>query len=373
MENSITRRGHQQASATPPPPSPRLLRSRSSGTPAMTLPAANTSTTTSLINSTQRFITNRSKSTTKTRPNKDEDRGVLLNSLPLQTISNVQKKSGKENYGQGFAYKFLHRGSSSPRGAVGTTKSGRLVPAASSPSAWALSPGRSMAAPEPPGVGRAKVKSSGGVGGVLKYFRQKKVSPIQEEDYHQFRVLHNKLMQWRFANAKAEAAMDATKAIAEEKFFSVWLTIYILRNSITEKRLQMQKLIHEIKLLQILKPQVVLLNQWTKLEKRNQESVGKLVNKLCGISIRLPLVNGAKADGMSLCEAMTMAMDVMEGIEAIISKYHSQVENVLYMVTELVIAKKQDKECWEELRNTMIPVATLLVSETLQRLNVFTH
>lgn len=82
--------------------------------------------------------------------------------------------------------------------------------------------------------------------------------------------------------------------IHQEKLFSVWLRIYILRNSITEKRIQMQKLRHEIKLFQILKPQVVLLNQWAKLEKRNQESVGKLVNKLSGISIRLPLVHGAK-------------------------------------------------------------------------------
>lgn len=73
-----------------------------------------------------------------------------------------------------------------------------------------------MMAPESPGFGRAKVKSStGGVRGVLKYFKPKKVSPTQEEDYHWFRVLHNKLVQWRFANARAEAAMDATKAIAQ--------------------------------------------------------------------------------------------------------------------------------------------------------------
>lgn len=76
--------------------------------------------------------------------------------------------------------------------------------------------------------------------------------------------------------------------------FSVWFRIYVLRKSITEKRVQMKKLRHEIKVYQILNPQVVLLNKWTKLEKRNQESVGKLANKLSGISIRLPLVHGAK-------------------------------------------------------------------------------
>lgn len=77
-----------------------------------------------------------------------------------------------------------------------------------------------MVGPESPGFCRAKVKSStGGLSGVLKYFRQKKVSPTQEEDYHRFRVLHNKLVQWRFANARAEAAMDATRATAQVRIW----------------------------------------------------------------------------------------------------------------------------------------------------------
>lgn len=80
----------------------------------------------------------------------------------------------------------------------------------------------------------------------------------------------------------------------QEKLVYVWLRTFILRNSITEKQIQMQKLKHEIKQYQILIPQVFLLNQWAKMEKKNQESVGKLVKKLSGISIKLPLVHGAK-------------------------------------------------------------------------------
>ncbi|KAH7537841.1 hypothetical protein FEM48_Zijuj03G0135900 [Ziziphus jujuba var. spinosa] len=216
MENSNARR-QQITSCTksqpPPQSSPRLVRSRS---------GTNTISTTAL-NTSQRFNNNnnnRSKSTTKTRPNyKDEDNKANINPNPLQSInSNVQKKPAQESR-EGFA-RFLHRGiasSPTPRGGVGATKTSLL---AGSPSAWALSPGRSLASPvavESPGVGRVKVKSSsGGVGGVLKYFRaQKKVSPIQEEEFHRFRVLHNKLLQWRFANARADAAMEATKIVAE--------------------------------------------------------------------------------------------------------------------------------------------------------------
>lgn len=76
-----------------------------------------------------------------------------------------------------------------------------------------------MFPPELPAVTsgeREKTKGgAGAVSGVLKYFRQKKVSPVQEEEYHRFRVLHNRLLQWRFANARAEAAMASTRIVAE--------------------------------------------------------------------------------------------------------------------------------------------------------------
>lgn len=111
-------------------------------------------------------------------------------------------------------------------------QSGRARAACSSPSAWALSPGR-LSHPHPPPVqvipvvqttmtsspittGTLKKSSKGkGVSGVLNYFRQKKVSPLLEEEYHQFRIMHNRLLQWRFANARAEISMDAARRNAE--------------------------------------------------------------------------------------------------------------------------------------------------------------
>ena len=67
-----------------------------------------------------------------------------------------------------------------------------------------------------------------------------------------------------------------------------------MRNSIVEKRIQVQRLKCEIKLYEILNPQVLLLGEWAKLDRRNQESVAKLMAKLSGISVRLPLIHGAK-------------------------------------------------------------------------------
>ncbi|ONI25027.1 hypothetical protein PRUPE_2G275600 [Prunus persica] len=355
MENTFTRRQQQQSS-------PRLLRSRS-GTiiPTIALPP----------NNSQRFTTPRSKSTTKSRTtskNHEEEKVLVL--TQNKGLENAIRQQGTNlNVTTSSFGKLLPRGrtSPSPRPRISS------VPPPRSPSAWALSPGRYLpckVAPESPAVSTkaARVKSShsggGGVSGVLKYFRlQKKVSPIQEEDFHRFRLLHNRLLQWRFANARAEASLLVAKRVSRAKIFSVCLRTLKVRNFILEKRMQMQKLKHEIKVYQILNPQIFLLNEWGKLDRKNQESVSRLVRKLSGISNTLPLVHDAKADVASVCEAMTTAMLVMEGIEAMATELLPQLEKVLYMVTELLIAQKQQRD----LEENITTVAALVEEEASVR------
>lgn len=194
MQYPLTRR-HPR---TPTPQSPCLVRSRSG--------AENSSTS---MNTSQRF-SSRSKSTTRSR------------NIPIEENINLsstmhKKYANQDNCSRDGFVRFLQRGS--PRDSPATK---RPNSASRSSSAWALSPGRSlfnMFPPELPAVTsgeREKTKGgAGAVSGVLKYFRQKKVSPVQEEEYHRFRVLHNRLLQWRFANARAEAAMASTRIVAE--------------------------------------------------------------------------------------------------------------------------------------------------------------
>lgn len=211
MGNPFTGRRHSdQARST----SPQLLRSRS-GTSALTLPENRAS---SVINTSQRLAGNRSKSTTRSRLTQRNEENIN----PATIIASMQKKAPNHDHQDqsrdGFV-RFLQRGSTTPRNSSATK-------GYSKPSAWALSPGRSSplaVAPEPPqrsscgttGAVRSKSKGVGGVSGVLKYFRQKKVSPIQEEEYHRFRVFYNRILQWRFVNARAEVAMAAVKIDAQ--------------------------------------------------------------------------------------------------------------------------------------------------------------
>ncbi|XVE56401.1 hypothetical protein DITRI_Ditri04bG0005900 [Diplodiscus trichospermus] len=357
METPLARRYKSEAR----PPSPQLLRSRS-GTSVLTLPQNKAS---SVINSSQRFG-NRSKSTTRSRTQRNEE-----NVNPATIIASInQKKPNLQESRDGFV-RFLQRGSSRNSGA---TKGSR--PGTSSPSAWALSPGRSSpltVAPEPQGPcgTGARVKSKGeGVSGVLKYFKQKKVSPIQEEEYHRFRVYYNRMLQWRFVNPRAEVAMAAAKIDAQDKLFGVWLRILKIRNSNLEKRILLQKLIHEIKLYQIVGPQVCLLNEWMKLEGKNYEAVSRVIRKLSAILVRVPLIQDAKADVESIHEALSAAIAVMDGIEANITKIFSQqpVEKMLYLLTELISMMEQEKECLEEMEKviTLVPPLALVSEQSLR-------
>ncbi|KAK1577140.1 hypothetical protein Q3G72_019283 [Acer saccharum] len=231
METTHSRGGRRQHQPTTIPtttqPSPRLMRSRS-GAPAMSLPENHACNINNSFNSTsQRFVNNRSKSTTRTRNQKNNNNEEKVNPSSMQ--------KNKEGSKDGFV-RFLQRGSgqrstttTSAAAAKTNTKVTKSV--TNSPSAWALSPGRTspcMVAPDSQAVTSrvVKVKSSsgggGGVSGVLKYFRQKKVSPIQEEEYRNFRVVHNRLVQYRFANARAEATMASLNNVAQADVESVY-------------------------------------------------------------------------------------------------------------------------------------------------------
>ncbi|KAG6715796.1 hypothetical protein I3842_04G013800 [Carya illinoinensis] len=137
-----------------------------------------------------------------------------------------------------------------------------------------------------------------------------------------------------------------------------------MRKTIVEKKIQMQRLKLEIKSYQIINPQMFLLNEWSRLERKNQESVSRLARKLLGLSVRLPLVQGAKADVVCLYEVLTTAMGVMDSIEAMIAKFISkQIETTLYLLTELRSMLEQEDEYLEELEMAVPLLRALLAKE----------
>ncbi|XP_057950909.1 QWRF motif-containing protein 7 [Malania oleifera] len=346
MEISTRPRHSHRPAPTPPPP--RLLRSRS-GTP----PLYSSELRTFASNSGRAVFPaiTRSKSTTRSRPRTAKDEEINNNNHASNNSGRNQRKPQEIMNKDGYV-KFMQRGQYS-HGDIhdGTARRARSVP--SSPSAWALSPGRLSpcpSAPESPGgMGAgARAKGSrgggggggGGVSGVLKYFRQRKVSRREEEEFRRFRVLQNRLVQWRFVNARAHSAIASANHIAQKKSINSWIKIFRVRSGVVEKRIEMQRLEQEIKLHSIVNAEIRLLKEWAKLENRNSEAVGKLAAALSAIPNRLTLVHGAKA------------------------------EEAHYLLTELANTAKREKKCLEELGKTISLVSLLEAKEQSLRVHI---
>ncbi|KAK6790014.1 hypothetical protein RDI58_013814 [Solanum bulbocastanum] len=197
---------------------PRLLRSKS----GMSLPEIHK------IDSIPPKLVNRSKSTTKLRSNSRGEENVST----LRMIKNNKKfHEIEEHHNHSTFAKFLQKrdnGSKSSSSSSSTTTT-CVSTNNNSRSAWALSPGRPLPiVPKSPSSRKLKmdtskdVSDSGGVTSVLKYFKQKKISPILEEDFHQYRLMNNRLVQWRFVNARVEASMAAIKRVAQAKVMTIY-------------------------------------------------------------------------------------------------------------------------------------------------------
>ncbi|XP_051149142.1 AUGMIN subunit 8-like isoform X2 [Andrographis paniculata] len=76
------------------------------------------------------------------------------------------------------------------------------------------------------------------------------------EDVHQLRMLYNRLLQWRYANARTDAASLSRTVKAEKMIHSVWGTIADLRDSVMKKRINLQQLRLKLNLYSVLNNQV---------------------------------------------------------------------------------------------------------------------
>lgn len=66
-----------------------------------------------------------------------------------------------------------------------------------------------------------------------------------------------------------------------------------MRKYVVENLIEVQRLRQEIKLRQVLSLQMPLLNEWSKMDAKNCEALGKLTRKLHALSVRVPLLLGA--------------------------------------------------------------------------------
>uniref|UniRef100_A0A0D9Z9X7 QWRF motif-containing protein 3 n=1 Tax=Oryza glumipatula TaxID=40148 RepID=A0A0D9Z9X7_9ORYZ len=205
---------------------------------------------------------------------------------------------------------------------IARTNSTRLL--GSSNTQWALSPGRRSGSPLKTTLAtvpelKGKTKSLIGLGWGHLFSRRKAAAGAQatvtllsspasrrsggggnREIGHQMKMMHCRLLQWRFANAKAEAVSKNKLSIFEVEFMGAWARISELQGKVARRRVQLEKEKLKIKLNSVLSSQMRGLESWGQLESKHAVALDSTVVCTQAAICKLPLTNGAKAHDTTL-------------------------------------------------------------------------
>eukprot|EP00249_Psilotum_nudum_P018168 c26672_g1_i1 orf=363-2654(-) len=200
--------------------------------------------------------------------------------------------------------------------------------------------------------------------------RKGKKGMSQLEEAHFIRILHNRLLQWRFVNARAAFAMDSQRVAAEKLLLSVWARTYELRASATVKRIQLQQARQAHKLNCILSTQAPRLEDWSSLQQEHSIALSGAIQALEAAILRVPVTGGVRADTQAVKEAICSAVDVMVAVGSSIAYLLPKVDKTNNLVSELAQVAANEKALVEECGYLLATAAAYEVEESSLRTHV---
>lgn len=204
--------------------------------------------------------------------------------------------------------------------------------------------------------------------------RRGKLGENRIADAHDLRMLYNRLLQWRLANAKVENSLLVQKQAAERNLYNAWVNTSKLRHSVRSKGIELQMLRLNLKLYSILKEQDPHLERWGLLDRDYCNSISGAIKALEASTIRLPIADGARADVQKVEEAIYSAVDVMQAMESSMYTSLSKVEQMNSLTTDLSKLSAREHrlldQCKDLISTTFIPLQVRNWSLTVQVLQV---
>ncbi|KOM40212.1 hypothetical protein LR48_Vigan04g041000 [Vigna angularis] len=245
----------------------------------------------------------------------------------------------------------------------------------SSPSSRGVSPSRSRPLTPPSrGVSPSRIRptnssirsnNSISVLSFIADFKMGKKGVSHIEDAHQLRLLYNRYLQWRFANARAEDVLYIQNAIVEKTLYNVWITTLSLWESVLRKRINLQQLKLDLKLNSVLNDQLMTyLDDWAVLERDHIDALSGAVEDLEASTLRLPVTGGEIADIEHLKVAICQAVDVMQAMGSGICSLLSRVEGMNSLISEVAVIAVQEKTMLHECEMLMASVAAMQIKCT---------
>ncbi|CAI0440347.1 unnamed protein product [Linum tenue] len=157
----------------------------------------------------------------------------------------------------------------------------------------------------------------------------------QQEDFHSLKMIHNRYLQWRYANAKAESSSQAQSREAEMKLYSLGCKISELNESVTKKRSELARLQQMATLATVLESQMPYLDEWITIEGEYKDSLSETTQALVNSSIQLPVGGNVTVDTRELAEALKTSGKLMESIASTIERFMAKAAETETLVSEL--------------------------------------
>nr|XP_016436590.1 PREDICTED: AUGMIN subunit 8-like [Nicotiana tabacum]XP_016436591.1 PREDICTED: AUGMIN subunit 8-like [Nicotiana tabacum]XP_016436592.1 PREDICTED: AUGMIN subunit 8-like [Nicotiana tabacum]XP_016436593.1 PREDICTED: AUGMIN subunit 8-like [Nicotiana tabacum]XP_016436594.1 PREDICTED: AUGMIN subunit 8-like [Nicotiana tabacum] len=244
----------------------------------------------------------------------------------------------------------------------------------SSSASRGVSPSRTRSVPSTPSRGPSpsrirpsspsrQPKTSTSVLSFIADIKKGKKAANHIEDVHQLRLLYNRHLQWRYANARSDAALHAQKLQAEKTLYNVWRNTSDLWASVIKKRTALQQLKLKLKLFAVLNEQLTYLDEWASIERDHTSSVSHAIQDLQACTLRLPIIGRAKGDIESVKEAVCSAVDVMQAMGSSMRFILSRVEGMNCLVSELADVAAQERAMLDECEALLSSTAAMQVEE----------
>ncbi|CAN4084393.1 unnamed protein product [Withania somnifera] len=265
-------------------------------------------------------VDDNSLSMQKSRPSTSLDRTVLGNPVARsQTVSAPGSRVPSPNKASIVSFS-ASRGVSPSR-----TKS--------VPSTPSRGPSPSRIRPSSPS--RQQPKTATSVLSFIADIKKGKKEANHIEDAHQLRLLYNRHLQWRYANARSDAALHAQKVKTEKTLYNVWRNTSDLWASLT------------------------CLDEWPSIEGDHNSSLSHAIQDLQACTLRLPITGRAKGEIEGVKEAVSSAVDVMQAMGSSMRFILSRVEGMNCLVSELADVAAQERALLDECEALLASTAAM--------------
>ncbi|CAN6304451.1 unnamed protein product [Urochloa humidicola] len=179
----------------------------------------------------------------------------------------------------------------------------------------------------------------------------------------QMRMAHCRLLQWRFANAEAEAAHKRKQGSAELELMGAWASVSEMRGKVARKRVQLEKEKQRIKLNTVLAYQMKDLESWGQVETEHAAALASTVSCTRAAVCRLPLTNGAKVSLPPLATILQQALELTLTTKAMTRSFGPMAQDEASVISDLVRVASEEKAMLQECLELLSRVSALQVEE----------